>query len=193
METSSQALLSDPRWVALLESMKETDRKIKETSEQMKETDRRMKETDRRIEKLDNLFTTQWGKLIEALCTPAALKVFEKTNIGISQIYRSAARGKSPNGHSMEVDIILCDTDVAVTVEVKTTCRVEDVDYFLEQMKYFKECFPVFANYKVYPAITAINYKEKSDQYALRKGLFALYPQGDGLFELKEPEKRCEF
>ena len=186
METNSQSLFSDPKWASLWEM-------IQATSEQMKETDRQMKETDKKIEKLNNLFTTQWGKLIEALCTPAALKVFEKTGIGISQIYRSAARGESPNGHRMEVDVILCDTDVAVVVEVKTTCRVEDVDYFLDQMNYFKECFPRFDDCKVYPAITAINYNEKSDKYALRKGLFVLYPQGDGLFTLEEPQKRCEF
>ena len=200
METNLDVLLSDPRWAALLESMKETDLKMKETAEQiketgkqMKETDRKMKETYRKIEKLSNLFTTQWGKLIESLCTPAALQVFEKTGIGISQIYRSAARGKSPNGHSMEADVILCDTDVAVVVEVKTTCRVEDVDYFLDQMNYFKECFPRFDDCKVYPAITAINYNEKSDKYALRKGLFVLYPQGDGLFKLEEPSCRCTY
>ena len=186
METSSQALLSDPRWVALLESMKETDRR-------MQETDRKMQETDRKIQKLSELFTTQWGKLIEALCTPASLEVFKKKGIGITQIYRSAARGESPTGHRLEVDVILCDTDVAVTVEVKTTCRIQDVDHFLEQMKYFKECFRPFANCTVYPAITALKYNEKSDQYALSKGLFVLYPQGDGLFKLDEPEKRREF
>lgn len=186
METDSQALLSDPRWVALLESMKETDRR-------MQETDRKMQETDRKIQKLSELFTTQWGKLVEALCTPAALEVFKKTGIGITQIYRTDARGQAPCGHCIEVDAILCDTDVAVAVEVKTSCRVEHVDYFLDQMQYFKQCFPRFADCKIYPAIAAINYNEFSDKYALRKGIFVLYPQGDGLFKLEEPVQRCEF
>ena len=186
METNSQSLFSDPKWAGLWEM-------IQATSEQMKETDRKMQETDKKLEKLSNLFTTQWGKLVEALCTPAALQVFKKTGIGINEIYRTDARGQAPSGHCIEVDIIMCDTDVAVAVEVKTTCRVEHVDYFLEQMKYFKECFTAFSNYKIYPAIAAINYNEFSDKYALRKGLFVLYPQGDGLFTLEEPQKLCEF
>ena len=179
MENSTQALGSMPDWGSLWKSVQETSKQ--------------MKETDKKLEKLSNLFTTQWGKLIEALCTPAALQVFKKAGIDITQIYRTDARGQAASGHCIEVDIIMCDTDVAVAVEVKTTCRVEDVNHFLEQMKYFKECFHHFNNCKIYPAIAAINYSEYSDQYALRKGLFVLYPQGDGLFKLEEPKQRCEF
>ena len=192
-ETNSQSLFSDPRWIALLESMKDTDRKMKETAAQIDKVSKEQEKTDLQLKKLENLFTTQWGKLIESLCAPASLEVFKKKGIGISQIYRSAARGESPTGHRMEVDVILCNTTVAVAVEVKTTCRVQDVDHFLEQMKYFKECFRPFASCTVYPAITALKYNEKSDQYALSKGLFVLYPQGDGMFTLEEPQKRCEF
>ena len=39
----------------------------KETSEQMKETSEQMKETDKRLKKAENLFTTQWGRLMESL------------------------------------------------------------------------------------------------------------------------------
>lgn len=41
------------------------------------ETDRRFKETDEKIKELASLFTGQWGKLIEALVRPSALKLFQ--------------------------------------------------------------------------------------------------------------------
>ena len=80
-----------------------------EIKQAMAETDRRMKETDRRMKELQGLFTTQWGKLIEALTKPAALKLFKDNGINITQIYRGAHYGEWNTG-SMEVDVILCNT-----------------------------------------------------------------------------------
>ena len=45
------------------------------TSQQ--ETDRQMKETDQKIKSLSGLFTSQWGKLVEALMRPATVQLFK--------------------------------------------------------------------------------------------------------------------
>ena len=178
---------------------KETDRLIKENAEQLKETDRQLNLTSQRVDKLYqtvsqhySMYTSNWGKLIEALAKPACLELFKQQNIGITQVYQEARKGEFPNG-SMEVDVILCNTTVAVVVEVKTTCKVKDVDYFLEQMNHFKEAFHPFAQYTVYPAVAAIKYDEDSDKYAFRQGLFVLQSTGKDLFTLKAPEKLKEF
>lgn len=175
--------------------MKETDRQIKANAEQMKETDRQLNLTSQRVDKLYqtvsqhySMYTSNWGKLIEALAKPACLELFKQQNIGITQVYQEARKGEFPDG-SMEVDVILCNTTVAVVVEVKTTCKVKDVDYFLEQMNHFKEAFHPFAQYTVYPAVAAIKYDEDSDKYAFRQGLFVLQSTGKDLFTLKAPEK----
>lgn len=160
-----------------------------EIKQAMAETDRRMKETDRRMKELQGLFTTQWGKLIEALTKPAALKLFKDNGINITQIYRGAHYGEWNTG-SMEVDVILCNTVEAVAVEVKTTCKVEDVKYFMNQMEHFKEAFHPFDKCKVYPAIAALQYDEDSDIYALKQGLYVLHANGDGLFSLTEPNNK---
>ncbi|MBR6161060.1 MAG: hypothetical protein IKQ75_04250 [Bacteroidales bacterium] len=178
---------------------KETDRLIKENAEQLKETDRQLNLTSQRVDKLYqtvsqhySMYTSNWGKLIEALAKPACLELFKQQNIGITQVYQEARKGEFPNG-SMEVDVILCNTTVAVVVEVKTTCKVKDVDYFLEQMNHFKEAFHPFAQYTVYPAVAAIKYDEDSDKYAFRQGLFVLQSTGKDLFTLKAPEKLKEY
>ena len=170
-------------------SWDEIKQAMAETRLQMQETDRRMQETDRRMKELQGLFTTQWGKLIEALTRPAALKLFRNIGIDITHEYKEARSGEYATG-AMEVDVILCNTTEAVAVEVKTTCKVSDVQYFMKQMEHFKETFHPFAQYKVYPAIAALKYDEQSDLYALKQGLFVLHVVGEDLFSLTEPKNR---
>ena len=183
-------------WKEVLASVRETTEQMKETGLRMKETNRQQRKTEREIEELSKhvkqlskMYTSNWGKLIEALAKPACLKLFKDLGIGITQVYQEARKGEFPDG-SMEVDVILCNTTVAVVVEVKTTCKVEDVDYFLEQMEHFKTAFHPFANYTVYPAVAAIKYDGDSDKYAFRKGLFVLKSTGKDMFTLKAPKDR---
>ncbi|MBO2526000.1 MAG: hypothetical protein CW341_09935 [Bacteroidetes bacterium] len=176
-------------WDEIKKAMADNYSQMLEIRLQMQETDRRMKETDRRMKKLQGLFTTQWGKLIEALTRPAALKLFKDIGINITHEYKEAHYGEYATG-AMEVDVILCNTTEAVAVEVKTTCKVSDVQYFMKKMEHFKDTFHPFAQYKVYPAIAALKYDEQSDLYALKHGLFVLHVVGEGLFCLTEPKNR---
>ena len=172
--------------------MQETDRRMQETDKKMQETDRMMKETAKRMKELQGLFTTQWGKLIEALTKPAALKLFREHGLHVTQIYKGAHYGEYDSG-AMEVDVILCNTTEVVAVEVKTTCKVDDVKYFMKQMDHFKETFHHFAQSNVYPAVAALQYDEESDIYALKHGLYVLHANGDGIFNLTTPKKKAVF
>lgn len=198
--------------------IKETDQLIKETGLQMKETDRKMKETDRmikenkeglketrtllddiarqsdkRIKELDNLFSTQWGKLIESLSTPAALKLFKDLDIGINRVYSGERKIKDNGIDKIELDIVLCNTTVAIVVEVKTTFRKSDVSEFLKKMKTVKKYFPEFADKQLYAATAAIKYNDSSDVIAQKRGMFVIHTSGDGVFSLTEPKKREVF
>jgi len=53
-----------------------------------KETDARFKETDKKINELSGLFSSQWGKMIEALVEPNALKLFQVRGIQVRYVYR---------------------------------------------------------------------------------------------------------
>lgn len=192
--------------LATSEQMKETDRKMQETDRQMKETDRRLeklfRETDERINKTSKQieetnkryggFTNEFGKMIEDLCRPAALKIFKAEGIDIDHVYEGSRREKVGE-EEMEVDALLCNRTEAVAVEVKTTCFKKDVDYFLKKMKNFKIVFHEFEGKKVYAAIAAMRFANGSDKYAQRKGLYVLSPLSDGMFSLEKPSKREEF
>ena len=173
------------------ETLDRMERETEEMKQQMREQERERKieqaRIDQRMAKLDGLFSDHWGKLIEALATPACLNLFKKYDIGITQVYPGARKGKYPLGE-MEVDMILCNTTVAVVVEVKTTCRKEDVEHFLKQMKHFKEAFHPFANYTIYTAVAAIKFNQSSDRIALSKGMFAIHCSGENTFSLTAPK-----
>lgn len=192
--------------LATSEQMKETDRKMQETDRQMKETDRRLeklfRETDERINKTSKQieetnkryggFTNEFGKMIEELCKPAALKIFKAEGIDIDHVYEGSRRERVGE-EEMEVDALLCNRTEAVAVEVKTTCFKKDVDYFFKKMKNFKIVFHEFEGKKVYAAIAAMRFANGSDKYAQRKGLYVLSPLSDGMFSLEKPSKREEF
>ena len=161
-QNNDQSLFADPKWASLWQmiqetsaQMKETDRQMKETDRKMQETDRQMQETDRKIKELRDLFTTQWGKLVEEMTRPAVLSLFKNSGVDITQVFEGPRSGRA-EGHDLEIDVILCNCTEVVAIEVKTTCRNKHIDHFLEQMEYFKKAFPLFADKKVYAAIAAL-------------------------------------
>lgn len=213
-ETSKQMKETDRKLEKLFketdEQMKNTDRTLeklfKETGEQMKETDRVLKklfkETDERINRTSKQiedankryggFTNEFGKIVEDLCRPAALKIFREEGIDIDHTYEGSRRERVGE-EEMEVDVLLCNKTEAVAVEVKTTCYKKDVDYFLRKMQRFKEIFHEFEGKDVYPAVAAMRFANGSDKYARRKGLYVLSPLSDGMFSLEKPSKREVF
>ena len=172
----------------------ETWQIVRETSEQMKETDRRMKETDRKMKQLFDQFTTQWGRVLEEVTKPAALKLFKEIGIEIEHVFQES-RHRKREEDEMEADVILVNTTAVVVVEVKTTLKTNDVDYFLKQMEKFKELFREFKDRTVYVAVAAIKFDSDSDVYARKKGVFVLRCNGESIFALDNvpEEKRRRF
>lgn len=166
-----------------------------ESKKERKESQRIMHKSDDNINKMINMFTTQWGKLVEALCAPAALKLFKNSGICIERFYQGCARTTRPaDGQDlMEIDVLYENCQVMVAAEVKTTCNKSDVDEFINKMKRFKENFPTFADRIVYGALAAIKYNQGAAEYARKKGLFVLTFSGEDTFTMQEPSVRTMF
>jgi len=96
----------------LLKLFEQTDKKFQETREQMKDTDKKIKE-------LAGLFTTQWGKLVEALLGKGCLSLFIQRGIKVTQTSANAISKR--DGKIMEIDVLLVNGTEAVVIEVKTT------------------------------------------------------------------------
>lgn len=169
-------------WKILLEtsaSAKDTDRKFQET-------DRKFQETDRKIKELAELFTGQWGKLVEALLSPGCVKIFKEAGIRIEQ---SCANLYSEKEGGCEIDVLLVNTDEVVAIEVKTTATVSHVKHFLKVLEKFKTYFPQYSGYAVYGAVAALRYTGESDVFASKNGLFVIEPHGEGFVRLKKQNR----
>lgn len=165
------------------EEIKELKDRIKETDRQLRETDKRLekrfKETDKKIKELANLFTTQWGKLVEALLSPGTLKIFKEWGIKVEVKTRNVEVEDEKGRVVVEYDILLLNKEEVVVIEVKTTVRVSDVKEFIEEkLSKFKEYLPTYADKRVYGAIAGLNFEEDSDKFAYRQGLFVLKASG---------------
>jgi len=164
-----------------------------EFKEQMERADARMDkvsaDTNRAIKDMKHLFNSQWGRLVEELCKPAAFALFKKEGIEVDRVYEGVRKMKADGQDVMEIDVALCDTSVAVIVEVKSRCGHREIDHFLSQMKHCKEWYPDFADKELRVAVAAIQYDDGAEKYALGKGLYVLKLSGEDTFTMATPVK----
>ena len=156
---------------------RETREQMKETDRKMQETNRQMKQTDRRLKKLDDLFTGQWGKLIESLTAGGLKFALHERNIKVTGI--SCNTERTYQGEKREFDIIATNGEELIVVEVKTTLKLNQVQYFLEKIKDFKSYFSEYKDKKIYGAIAYLKANEGASNYAEKRGFFILNPVGN--------------
>ncbi len=171
----------------LSESQTETDRRMQETDRRMQDTDRRMqetdqllkrqaRETDRRIRKLDDLFTGQWGKLMEALVEGDLIELLKRRGI---EVERTVTNLKQRGGaRQWEIDILAVNGAEVVVVEVKTTLKVRHVDHLLELLRDFPELAPEYGSQRIYGAVAYLKADESSASYAEGQGLYVIRATG---------------
>ena len=155
---------------------REDERRRAEADQDLAEMRRRGKEHDRRLRYLDNLFNGQWGKLIEALVDGDLVSLLQERGIDVD--HTSTNLKLEFQGYRREVDIVAVNGSEVVAVEVKTTMKVADVDYFLEMLPVFKKLAPEYRDRTVYGAVAYLKADEKSEVYAERKGLFVIRATG---------------
>ncbi len=169
--------------------MKETDQLIKETGEIVKETSRQMKETDRKFKELSNQFSSTTGHIIEGLMEPASIRLFREKGYNVNRCWKNFKRYEKASGRKLEVDLLLLDDEIAIIVEVKTNCTRRDIDHFTDQMAFFKEVCPEYADKTILLAVAAINYDRNAKQHALLEGLLAITASDNDIFSLECPEE----
>ena len=149
---------------------------LREVAESQKETDRRMQETDLRLRKLDELFNGQWGKLMESLVEGDLVKLLAERGMAVDHTINNPKKNYGPQ--RWEFDILAVDGREVVVVEVKTTLKVDDVDYFVERLHDFPELMPEYADRRVYGAVAYLKSHESVNVHAARQGLFVIRATG---------------
>ena len=186
-ETAAQMKETDARMKETDARMKETAARIKETDAQLKENAAQMKETDRRLRRAEDLFTTQWGRLMESLVEGDLAKLLQQRGVAVEGVSARIRLRCGPK--QREVDLLAMNGDEAVAVEVKTTLRPSDVDKFLGALE-----DPLLLRHvgprRLYGGVAYLQEHQGTARYAERKGLFVIRATGSSASIVNPPEFR---
>lgn len=170
----------------------EADRE-KDRAEFKERMDKISADTNKAVKDMKNVFTTQWGRLVEALSRPAALALFKKEGLEIDRVFEDVHKIKKDGQDVMEIDVALCDTTTVVIVEVKSHCDSRDIKHFLSQMEHCKEWYPDFADKELRVAVAAISYAPGAEEYAQKQGVYVLKLTGEETFTMIAPKNPKTF
>ncbi|WP_242476717.1 hypothetical protein [Halochromatium glycolicum] len=194
MDTTYDEIMSLFREVA--EAQKDVSKTLKEVAEEQKalteaqkDTDRRFKDTDRKLNQLEQLFTSQWGRLMEALVEGDLVRLLTERGIAIADT-TTRLKGKRPDGGNYEFDIIAHNGEVVVVVEVKTTLRPDDVKDFLNKLNHLKTWIPRYAGNRLYGAMAWLTADAGAEAMVENRGLYSIRATGDSASILNAAEFR---
>jgi len=178
-ETEARALENEAR------AVEDHRRAMREMAEHREETDRQMKETDRRLKKAEDLFATQWGRLMESLVRGDLVALLNERGI---EVERTLQRVESRRGgRHFEVDLLAVNGREVVVVEVKTTLRSEGVTKFLSKLSEFLDWCAEYRGRRILGAVAYLDGAESVTKYAERSGLFVIRATGNSASILNEP------
>jgi len=188
-ETEARALENEARAAEnearVVENHRRAMREMAELRESRRETDRQMKETDRRLKKAEDLFTTQWGRLMESLVRGDLVALLNERGI---EVERTLQRVESRRGgRHFEVDLLAVNGREVVVVEVKTTLRSEGVTKFLSKLSEFLDWCAEYRGRRILGAVAYLDGAESVTKYAERSGLFVIRATGNSASILNEP------
>ena len=139
-----------------------------------------LRDSRRRINKLDELFTSQWGKLVEALVDGQMVQILNERGIEVGQTNQRSVGYYQ--GKKQEIDILAINGDEIVAIEVKTTLRPEDIKVFEDKLKVLKLWMRRYADAKVYGAVACIRADGGSAELAAKRGLFVIRAVGSSAY-----------
>ena len=171
----------------LEESAKEAALRSAKIDQQIEATSQQIEKNSQQIEYLRNLYTSQWGRLLESLVEPGSVQLFNDRGINVTMV-SPRVRGKK-NGKQYEIDLLLANTDEVVAVEVKSTLKVDDIDHFRGKLDTFLDFFSVYQGFKIYGAVAGVQINEGVSEYAYRCGMFVLGLGSEGLVHIRNDDK----
>ena len=169
---------------------KETDTKFKESrmelDQRFKETDTKFKETDKKVKEAFELFTSQWGRLMESLVEGDIIRILNERGIKVQDT--SNRRKGSYEGENYEYDIIAHNGKETVIIEVKTTLKVSDVKSFVKKLQKARTYLRMDDDDVIYGAIAYLKADAGSEVYAQNQKLFVIRATGDSAAIINNPD-----
>ena len=182
-ENARRSLELDKKFQEIAE---ENARRSLELDKELQTTSKDIRKMSKEITRLNTLFTTQWGRLIESLVEGDLINILRQYGINIVDTSKNVESREK----GYEFDIIAHNGEEVVIVEVKTTLRAEDINYFLEKLSKVKEWMPRYQHNKIYGAVAYLKAAEGAGRFAERKGLFVIRATGNSAAIVNAPDFR---
>jgi hypothetical protein len=159
----------------------ETDKKFQELNNQLRISE---KNSQKRINKLEDLFTGQWGMLVESLVEGKLVSLLRERGIKVKE----TSTRRTTFDYSMEIDIIAENGDEIVVVEVKTKLKNDDLKNFSKKLSKFKNVFEIYKDKIIYGAIAYLKTEPNVIDYAIKQGFLVIKATGDSAKIINEPQ-----
>jgi hypothetical protein len=166
----------------LREAIGETDRTLREA---IAETDKALRAAFRSTEKTLNKaiggLGNTMGALVEKFMTAGLPEKFKQYGFSFNQV-TTVKWADGENNIYTEIDGLLENGTQAMTVEVKTTLRTEDIDDHLIRMDRVRAYANIHSDKREFLGAIAATIVDKSvREYALKKGFFVIEPSGEAV------------
>jgi len=133
-----------------------------------------------------NDLTGKWGKFVEGLVAPGAIRMFRKRGVNIERTSQRVIAHKG--GEEMEIDVLCVNDEDVLAIEVKSTLSVDDVNEHIQRLSNFKRFFPEYKEKTVLGAVAGIVFNGNSDKFAYKQGLFVIGQTGDTVHILNDEQ-----
>jgi hypothetical protein len=191
-------------WAALMEDrehLKETAQIIKEVGEKQKETALQLEKTDRMLKrhaksanKSIGALTNLYGDLTEGMVAP---KICDKFNEFGFSFLRANTRDRindKNNDISLEVDIMLENSDKAMLIEVKTRLTEERIDKHIFRLEKMRKYADLHGDKRIFlGAVAGIVVTDEIRNYALSKGFYFIEYAGETFYITSPKDKPKEW
>ena len=163
----------------LQEAQKKTDEQMTRTDEQILSLLESQKETDRKLQKVSDMLGgmgQNQGDVAEEFFFNSLV---DDAHLGAIHFDDIATNMKKHRGKIQEeYDLVMTNGDAIGIVEVKYKVHENDLSKLDRKMRNFKTLFPVYENYKLYGAIASFHINDDAKKDALERGFFVLQRKG---------------
>lgn len=126
--------------------------------------------------------TDGWGRFVEGIVAPSAVKIFNRMGYKVSDNYHRRKVWKNSKVVAEFDTLLVAEKDgkrALIIGEAKTHCSSDDIKDFIETLqeagKYFKE----YKNYDIIGFVAGINYDKGASKFAIKNGLYVFRSSGD--------------
>ena len=167
-----QAEREHERKQAEAERKKEQAERKKEQEKMAQERAIEWRKVEKSIKRLSDLFSNQWGDLLEALVEKSLVRIFKNWDMKVSRTIHHLPG--SYKGKEREFDFVVINGNELVVIEVKSTLNQKKTDYFAKTMADFTNYCHEYKGFKVYAGVAYLKADENTVKYAIKKGLFVI-------------------